>query len=37
MGGGVGGQEGKWCETVWALRQPEEMEVGFHGDMSDPV
>ena len=30
--GRVGGQERQWCEIVWALRQPEEMEVGFHGD-----
>ena len=38
-GWGVGGQdsERKWCEIVWALRQPEEMELGFHGDMGDPV
>ena len=35
--GGVGGQERQWCEIVWALRQPEEMEVGFCGDMGDPV
>ena len=34
---GVGGQERQWCEIVWALRQPEEMEVGFCGDMGDPV
>ena len=30
--GRVGGQERQWCEIVWALRQPEEMEVGFRGD-----
>ena len=33
----VGGQESQWCEIVWALRQPKEMEVGFRGDMGDPV
>ena len=36
-GWGVSGQERQWCEIVWALRQPEEKEVGFRGDMGDPV
>ena len=35
--GEVGGQERQWCGIVWALRQPEDMEVGFCGDMGDPV
>ena len=35
--GEVGGQERQWCEIVWVLRQPRELEVGFCGDMGDLV